>query len=286
MPYKPTGRPPGRPRHELLTPAELRVLDQLRRGLTNAEIAEALGTSLDAVKYHVSNMLGKLGFENREELAAWRQPPGPSWLSRGLLVKLGLAAGAVAATGAATVALVLFRAGDEEGTVAGELMTGLITAGFDGRPIDGTATNPAISADGRFVAFESDATNLVPGDTNGKWDVFVFDRGTATMRRVSVPRPGVEADGDSHNAAISADGRFVAFDSVASNLVPGDNNGDLDRARAVIPDGALPLLDATRGPNAVGQIQSQVALAVFFVPTECSAKDAASEALSIGEAAI
>jgi Tol biopolymer transport system component len=87
---------------------------------------------------------------------------------------------------------------------------------------------PAISADGRFVAFESDATNLVPGDTNGAIDVFVRDRQTGTTRRISVGPGGVQGNSDSGGPAISADGRFVAFVSNASNLVPGDSNARFD----------------------------------------------------------
>jgi Tol biopolymer transport system component len=89
------------------------------------------------------------------------------------------------------------------------------------------SSGPAISADGRFVAFASVATNLVPGDTNGQFDVFVRDRKTGTTRRVSLGQSGVEGDGRSGASfapAISADGRFVAFDSEAGNLVPGDTN--------------------------------------------------------------
>ena len=68
-----TRRGRGRPPHpEILTPAEQRVLNELRKGGTNAEIAERLGVTLDAVKYHISNMLGKLELDNREQLAAWR----------------------------------------------------------------------------------------------------------------------------------------------------------------------------------------------------------------------
>ena len=67
-----TRRGRGRPRHpEILTPAEQRVLNELRRGGTNAEIAARLGVTLDAVKYHISNMLGKLDLDNREQLATW-----------------------------------------------------------------------------------------------------------------------------------------------------------------------------------------------------------------------
>jgi len=86
----------------------------------------------------------------------------------------------------------------------------------------------AISADGRFVAFDSRASNLVPGDTNGKIDIFVRDRLNATIERVSVASNGVQADGDSDAVAISGDGRYVAFVSEASNLVAGDTNGVWD----------------------------------------------------------
>lgn len=77
---------------------------------------------------------------------------------------------------------------------------------------------PVVSADGRYVAFESDADNLVPGDTNLTTDIFVRDRVSNTTTRVSVTSNGVEADFGGQNPSISADGRFVAFESGASNL--------------------------------------------------------------------
>jgi hypothetical protein len=83
----------------------------------------------------------------------------------------------------------------------------------------------AISADGRYVAFHSDASNLVDGDTNGRRDVFVHDRQTGVTERVSVDTAGNQAGGSSHYPAISADGRYVAFGSWAGNLVPADSNG-------------------------------------------------------------
>ncbi|MBD0273531.1 MAG: PD40 domain-containing protein, partial [Acetobacteraceae bacterium] len=88
--------------------------------------------------------------------------------------------------------------------------------------------DPALSADGRFVAFASGASNLVAGDTNGVFDVFVRDRQAGTTRRVSVGRGGGQGNGASFEPALSADGRFVAFWSSAANLVPGDNNGVAD----------------------------------------------------------
>lgn len=83
---------------------------------------------------------------------------------------------------------------------------------------------PAISADGRFIAFNSFASNLVPNDTNGLWDVFVHDRLTGQTERVSVGVTGEQANNRSYEASISGDGRYVAFVSSASNLVPEDTN--------------------------------------------------------------
>jgi Tol biopolymer transport system component len=88
--------------------------------------------------------------------------------------------------------------------------------------------SPSISADGRFVAFYSDASNIVPGDTNNTNDIFVRDTLTNTTTRVSVDSAGNQANNDSYNPSISADGRFVAFDSDASNIVPGDTNNNYD----------------------------------------------------------
>jgi Tol biopolymer transport system component len=87
---------------------------------------------------------------------------------------------------------------------------------------------PSISADGRYVAFDSDATNLVPEDTNGASDVFVRDRLAGTTERVSVSSAEAEGNSDSLEPSISADGRYVAFASYATNLVEGDNNGVWD----------------------------------------------------------
>jgi len=88
---------------------------------------------------------------------------------------------------------------------------------------------PMISANGRFIAFASAASNLVTGDTNATWDIFVHDRLTAETSRVSVNSAGVEGNSASlDRASISEDGRFVAFHSIASNLVAGDTNFEWD----------------------------------------------------------
>jgi Tol biopolymer transport system component len=93
---------------------------------------------------------------------------------------------------------------------------------------DGDSSSPCLSADGGHVAFSSAATILVPGDTNGFNDVFVFDLQSNTLERISISTLGVQADGPSDVTSISADGRFVAFESVATNLVAGDTNGARD----------------------------------------------------------
>jgi Tol biopolymer transport system component len=87
---------------------------------------------------------------------------------------------------------------------------------------------PSISADGRYVAFESDATNLVAGDTNGFSDIFVHDLQLGTTTLVSVDSTGAEGDNNSNFSSISDDGRYVAFQSDATNLVADDNNGSTD----------------------------------------------------------
>ena len=113
--------------------------------------------------------------------------------------------------------------------------TGRVSVAHDGTQGDGPSaepdTPPALSADGRFVAFVSRAENLVPGDSNGFADVFVRDRTLGTIDRVSLDSNG--AQGNAHSGthrtlSISADGRFVAFESEATNLVPGDTNGRWD----------------------------------------------------------
>ncbi len=90
------------------------------------------------------------------------------------------------------------------------------------------STTTSISADGRYVAFQSPANNLVPGDTNAAVDIFVHDGTTAQTTRVSVDSAGIQGDDSSQSPSISADGRYVAFDSFAENLVIGDSNFDED----------------------------------------------------------
>lgn len=100
--------------------------------------------------------------------------------------------------------------------------TELISKSSDGTQANNQSSDPAITPDGRYVLFASSASNLVANDSNGEYDIFVHDRITGTTERVSVATDGTETDDASYNGSISADGRFVAFSSNASNLVAGE----------------------------------------------------------------
>jgi len=107
--------------------------------------------------------------------------------------------------------------------------TGLVSVSSTGVQANAPADATAVSADGRYVAFQSRANTLVPNDTNGEDDVFVHDTVTGTTTRVSVSSAGDEGvGGPSFAPAISADGRYVAFHSGAGNLVPDDTNYNFD----------------------------------------------------------
>src|SRR4029453_9065813 len=131
-------------------------------------------------------------------------------------VRLGMGAIGVACVGVAL--LVLPAAG------AGPGSTARVSTATGGGQGDGRSFVPAISADGRYVAFYSDASNLVTGDTNGARDVFVRDLQTGETTRVSVSSSGAEANGDSFPPTLSSDGGLVAFSSAAANLGDGDTN--------------------------------------------------------------
>ncbi len=94
-----------------------------------------------------------------------------------------------------------------------------------GRQANNDSFYSSLSQDGAVVAFDSDASNLVSGDTNRAEDVFVRDRAAGTTERVSVSSTGAQANDICALGSLSASGEFVAFDSDASNLVPGDTNG-------------------------------------------------------------
>jgi RHS repeat-associated protein len=103
-----------------------------------------------------------------------------------------------------------------------------VSVSSTGAQANGASELPTISADGRFVAFRSLASNLVSGDTNNAWDIFVHDRATGVTERVSVSSSGGQGTGTNRDPALSADGRYVAFASTSANLVSGDTNGAQD----------------------------------------------------------
>jgi len=106
--------------------------------------------------------------------------------------------------------------------------TSRVSVASDGSQANGTCADIAISADGRFVSFVSFGSNLVPGDTNGFLDVFVRDLKSGTTVCASVAPDGSPANSNSNNPTLSGDGRYVAFQSLASNLVDGDTNSQSD----------------------------------------------------------
>lgn len=115
-------------------------------------------------------------------------------------------------------------------------ITYLVSRSTTGEQSDGLSFGPAVSADGRYVAFLSQATNLVPGDDNQAQDVYLRDMATGTTERISVnsaeeganAQSGFSQRGSSSQVGISADGRYVTFDSFATNLVPNDTNEAID----------------------------------------------------------
>jgi Tol biopolymer transport system component len=121
-----------------------------------------------------------------------------------------------------------------------------LPAAARGEPANGGSFVASISGDGRYVAFDSAASNLVPDDHNGVLDVFVRDRLTSKTQRVSLGPQGGEANERSYDPAISPDSRYLAFTSWASNLVPGDTN---DRPDVFVHDRATGLTELVGGGN-------------------------------------
>ncbi len=129
--------------------------------------------------------------------------------------------------------------------------TTLVSKGPDGAPPNDTVFGALVSADGRFVAYTSEATNLVPNDTNTGYDAFLYDRESGQTTRVSVASDGSQAQPPpgqflgSSATGISADGRYIVLDSNASNLVPGDTNARND---VFIHDRLTPTTTMVSGP--------------------------------------
>lgn len=118
-----------------------------------------------------------------------------------------------------------FDGGTERG-LAGPIVRASVSS--TGAQADDHSKDAALSGNGEVVAFRSLATNLVAGDSNQRWDIFIHALSTGTTARVSVSSDGVESNHDSFSPSLSDDGRYVAFRSNASNLVADDRNGRHD----------------------------------------------------------
>jgi Tol biopolymer transport system component len=123
----------------------------------------------------------------------------------------------------------------------------LVSAAADGSEANGSSLfgDPVFSPDGRTVAFRSNASNLVAGDTNGVADIFIKDLRTGEVVRVSTSADGGQANGLSNHPVFSPDGRAIAFESVASNLVEADTNGLQDVFAKNLKTGDVTLVSAT-----------------------------------------
>lgn len=127
---------------------------------------------------------------------------------------------------------------------AGQLS--LISVDRNGGPGDEASYESSVSGDGRYVAFASDSDDLVVGDTASDWDVFVRDVQYGTTTQVSVDRNGDPANASSDQPSISANGRYVAFSSAASDLVAGATNGDYNIFLRDIQAGTTTLVSVSR----------------------------------------
>lgn len=156
------------------------------------------------------------------------QPSRPTWKTDADCWRSTLSAdGSVLAFDSASGSLVTGDAGGYSDVFLADLDAGSLKRvgmGWGGVEPNGPAYSPSLSANGSLVAFESSATNLVPGDFNKAVDVFIAAPGNALVQRVSVSTAGEEADGASWNAVLSSTGRAVSFHSEATTLVPGDEN--------------------------------------------------------------
>lgn len=152
---------------------------------------------------------------------------------------------------------------DDESIVLVSVDSGGVQAG------GGASHSPSISADGRYVAFVSEATNLVTGDSNGVADIFVRDTVAGVTERVSVDSAGNQANGASNRPLLSKDGRYVLFESQAANLVEGDSNGagDLFVHDRLLGDTRLLSSDASgtqgNGPSSMAAVSGDGHYAAF-----------------------
>jgi Tol biopolymer transport system component len=156
--------------------------------------------------------------------------------------------------------------------------TTLVSAGPTGAPGNDSSNTPVLSADGHFIAFESNASNLLPGVTNQMGNVFIRDVRTGALTLVSVNAAGTGGgNGYSFDPVLSADGRYVAFESSASDLVPGDTNFSTDVFVRDLQTGKTTLasVNAAGTASANGGATGPLALSADgrFIAFESSASD-------------
>jgi hypothetical protein len=128
----------------------------------------------------------------------------------------------------------------------------LVSVASDGTPADYLSAGPSLSLDGRYVAFHSKASNLDPGFTNAFLNVYVHDRETGATTLVTKNAAGQPANNDSQDPEMVGNGTGVVFWSYASDLVPGDTNGDYDVFYADLATGAIERINTSGGVEANG----------------------------------
>jgi hypothetical protein len=115
----------------------------------------------------------------------------------------------------------------------------LVSGAAGGSTGNGASNRPSVSGDGHEIAFQSDATNLVSGDTNGTTDIYLKNLDTGQISLVSANAQGVQSDKASDSPSVSADGRYVSFDTKATNFNPADAGADVDVYRKDLQTGAV-----------------------------------------------
>lgn len=149
---------------------------------------------------------------------------------------------------------------------------------------NGYSDNPSITSDGRYLAFASDASNLVAGDTNSARDIFLFDSQVGSVRRLNLSQQGAQGNANSHTPAVSGNGRYLAFSSDATNLVFGDNNGFTDIFVVDTITGAISRLslasDGTQANNS--SFKPAISTTGRYVVFESSATNLVSPATAVG----
>ncbi|GEM_PF-1971934 len=125
--------------------------------------------------------------------------------------------------------------------------TTLVSKGMHDTPGTRESWWPEISSNGRYVTFMSFASNLVPSDTNNAYDIFLWDSRTGNLRRINLGRGGTQANAHSWAPSISGNGQYIAYESLASNLVPGDENRKWDVFLVNTTTGATRRVSAASG---------------------------------------